>query len=103
VYHFGRSCLIPDSGKWGFGIRKHETIATAGLRQPLLVHGIGRLKNNDIHGAQTHISKSGGRQPAVGTKRNCNGAGFFSGTSTFAHHGWLTPAAPGARRRSAEK
>jgi hypothetical protein len=28
---------------------------TAGLRQPLLVHGIGRPKNNDIRGAQTHV------------------------------------------------
>jgi hypothetical protein len=38
---------------------------TAGLRQPLLVHGVGRPKNNDICGAQTHVSKSGGCQPAV--------------------------------------
>jgi hypothetical protein len=28
---------------------------TAGLRQPLLVHGIGRPKNNDTRGAQTHV------------------------------------------------
>jgi hypothetical protein len=29
--------------------------ATAGLRQPLLVHEAGPLKNNDIRGAQTHV------------------------------------------------
>jgi hypothetical protein len=34
---------------------------TAGSRQPLLLHGAGRLKNNDIHDAQTHVRKSGGR------------------------------------------
>jgi hypothetical protein len=28
---------------------------TAGLRQPLLVHGVGQLKNNDTRGAQTHV------------------------------------------------
>ena len=39
--------------------------ATADLRQPLLVHDASPLKNNDIRGAQTHISRSGGRQPAV--------------------------------------
>jgi hypothetical protein len=26
-------------------------------RQPLLVHDVGPLKNNDIHGAQTHVSQ----------------------------------------------
>jgi hypothetical protein len=34
---------------------------TAGLRQPLLVHDAGSLKNNDIRGAQTHAHRSGGR------------------------------------------
>jgi hypothetical protein len=38
---------------------------TAGLRQPLLVYDVGPLKNNDIRGAQTHVHKSGDRQPAV--------------------------------------
>jgi hypothetical protein len=38
---------------------------TAGSRQPLLLHGAGRLKNNDIRDAQTHVRKSGGRQPAI--------------------------------------
>jgi hypothetical protein len=33
---------------------EHATFATAGLRQPLTVHGVGRPKNNDIRGAQTH-------------------------------------------------
>jgi hypothetical protein len=32
--------------------------ATAGLRQPLLVHGAGPLKNNDIRNAQTHVHES---------------------------------------------
>jgi hypothetical protein len=45
--------------------RTIEWCATAGSRQPLLLHGAGRLKNNDIRGAQTHVRKSGGRQPAV--------------------------------------
>jgi hypothetical protein len=40
--------------------------STGGLRPPLLVHDAGSLKDNDIRGAQTHIPKSGGRQPAVG-------------------------------------
>jgi hypothetical protein len=31
--------------------------AAAGLRQALLVHGLGSLKNNDIHGVQTHVSQ----------------------------------------------
>jgi hypothetical protein len=41
--------------------------------------------------------KSGGRQPAVGTKRICNGerVRVFPGASTFAHHGGLTPPALG--------
>jgi hypothetical protein len=30
------------------------------------------LKNNDIRGAQTHVHKSGGRQPAVGVRSNCH-------------------------------
>ncbi len=41
---------------------------TAGSRRPLLVHDAGSLKDNDIRGAQTHVHKSGGRQPAVGCK-----------------------------------
>jgi hypothetical protein len=43
-----------------------RTFSTVGSRRPLLVHGAGSLKDNDIRGAQTHIRKSGGRQPAVG-------------------------------------
>jgi hypothetical protein len=31
--------------------------ATAGLRQPLLVHDAGLRKNNDIRGAQTHVQQ----------------------------------------------
>jgi hypothetical protein len=46
--------------------RRVRSPTTAGSRQPLLLHGAGRLKNNDIRGAQTHVRKSGGRQPAVG-------------------------------------
>jgi hypothetical protein len=41
---------------------------TAGSHQPLLVHDAGSLKDNEICGAQTHIPRSGGRQPAVGCK-----------------------------------
>jgi hypothetical protein len=39
--------------------------ATAGLRQPLLVHDAGLLKNSDIRGAQTHVLQERRRQPAV--------------------------------------
>jgi hypothetical protein len=45
--------------------RANRFTTTAGLRQPLLVHDVGSLKNGDIRGAQTHVHKSGGRQPAV--------------------------------------
>ncbi len=52
----------------GFG-----TFPTAGLHQPLLLHGAGRLKNNDIRGTQMHVRKSGGRQPAVGGQMRIGG------------------------------
>ncbi len=45
--------------------RTFASHTTAGSRQPLLLQGASRLRNNDIRGAQTHVSKSGGRQPAV--------------------------------------
>jgi hypothetical protein len=45
--------------------RANRFTATAGSRQPLLVHDAGSLKNNDIRGAQMHVHKSGDRQPAV--------------------------------------
>jgi hypothetical protein len=35
--------------------------ATAGLRQPLLVHDAGPLRNSDIRGAQTHVHESSDR------------------------------------------
>jgi hypothetical protein len=50
---------------WRRFARAIRFTTTAGLRQPLPVHDAGPLKNSDIHGAQTHVSKSGGRQPAV--------------------------------------
>jgi hypothetical protein len=49
-----------------FSTASMPVFPTAGLRQPLLVHGIGRPKNNDIRGAQTLVYKSGGCQPVVG-------------------------------------
>jgi hypothetical protein len=49
------------------------TFPTAGLHQRLLLHGAGRLKNNDIRGAQTHVRKSGGCQPAVGGQMRIGG------------------------------
>jgi hypothetical protein len=68
---------------------------TAGSHQPLLVHDAGSLKDNDIRGAQTHIRKSGGRQPAVVLSN--------AGATANVFHGRLTPTAPGARRRFAER
>jgi hypothetical protein len=53
--------------RYALRANEYASFPTAGLRQPLLVHGVGGPKNNDIRGAQTHVSKSGGRQPAVGT------------------------------------
>jgi hypothetical protein len=50
--------------RFPFG-RAIPVTATAGLRQPLLVHEAGPLKNNDIRGTQTHVHESGGREPAV--------------------------------------
>jgi hypothetical protein len=154
------------------------TFPTAGLHQRLLSHGAGRLKNDDIHGAQTHvrpraagvsppwagkcasadrsvvrrqiadgvcacawmavaiafIGATGGLRPpllaliqrpstgritilAMHKRTFARAAGVsppwernafamarvFPRPSTFAHHGWLTPAAPVARCRSAEK
>jgi hypothetical protein len=35
--------------------RANRFTTTAGLRQPLLVHDVGPLKNSDIRGAQTHV------------------------------------------------
>jgi hypothetical protein len=137
---------------------------TAGLHQPLLMHDVGASEKNDIRGAQSHVPKSGGRQPAVvwnvercvagitlfaaqriksggirqpavlamrtarithcwptpwnrsGKRQPAVASGIalatatgFRGRITFAphtrlpHHGWLTPAAPDARRRCTEK
>jgi hypothetical protein len=50
-----------------------------------------------------HPTKSGGRQPAVVRIRACDGERFLRTdyvshrTVASRHHGWLTPAAPGAR------
>jgi hypothetical protein len=43
--------------RWRFA-RASRFTTTAGLRQPLLVHGLGSLKNNDIRNAQTHVHES---------------------------------------------
>ena len=47
-----------------------RTFSTVGLHRPLLVllQRPFAGKNGDFCGAQTHIRKSGGRQPAVGCK-----------------------------------
>jgi len=76
--------------------------ATAGLRQPLLVHEAGPLKNNDIRGAQTHVlqeRRASARRGSVTAPAMAIG---FRGVITFTTryrmvpHGWLTLAAPGA-------
>jgi hypothetical protein len=52
---------------------------TAGLRQPLLVHGVGRLKNNDIRGAQTHVFQERRVSARRGNKTQLQRRAFFSG------------------------
>jgi hypothetical protein len=64
---------------------RRSLFPTAGLRQPLLFHGAGRLKNDDIRDAQTHVYKSGGRQPAVGIAN--------ASAVALVCHGRLTPTA----------
>jgi hypothetical protein len=49
----GRTPIVANV-RWGFA-RAIRFTTTAGLRQPLLVHEAGPLKNNDIRGAQTHV------------------------------------------------
>jgi hypothetical protein len=55
----------------------------------------------DICDAQTHVHKSGGRQPAVVPETASATANDFRGVLAFArhnrlsYHGWLTPAALG--------
>jgi hypothetical protein len=48
-------------------------------------------RNCDFSGAQTHVSKSDGCQPAVGTKRICNGAGFSRSEYVRAPRGAYAP------------
>jgi hypothetical protein len=43
-----------------------DTFTTGGLRPPLLVARRSFAVKSDIRAAQTHVHKSGGRQPAVG-------------------------------------
>ncbi len=57
--------------------RTFASHTTAGSRQPLLLQGASRLRNNDIRGAQTQVHKSGRRQPAVVRIRACNGYRLF--------------------------
>jgi hypothetical protein len=54
-----------------------------------------RRKKDDLCDAQTHFHRSGDRQPTVGVS--------IVGAVAFVSHGWLTPAAPGARRSFAGK
>jgi len=67
-----------------------------------VVHDVGPLKNSDIRDAQSHVHKSGGRQPAVGLKTPPAMAISFREVITFTrryrmvHHGWLARIAPGA-------
>jgi hypothetical protein len=69
---------------------------TAGSHQPLLVHDAGSLKDNDIRGAQTHIRKSGGRQPAVVLSNAALSVMCWKREARLRNHGRLTPPAPGA-------
>jgi hypothetical protein len=56
---------------------------TAGLRQPLLVHDAGSLKNNDISGAQTHVL-----QERRASARRAPGMRALSGESRARFGGW---------------
>jgi hypothetical protein len=75
---------------------------TAGLRQPLLGARRAFGVKCAISAARAHAHKNGERQPAVGWIRACNGDRFLRTdyvsprTVASRHHGWLTPAAPGA-------
>jgi hypothetical protein len=64
-----------------------DTFTTAGLRPPLLFARCVRsqLKKDDICDAQTHVYKSGGREPAVGIAN--------AGAVALVCHGRLTPTA----------
>jgi hypothetical protein len=104
----------------------------SGGRQPAVGTVSSRGWSTAIHRQAVALIKSGGRQPAVRTKRICNGASFSRSEYVRAprgayaprswlhvrmslqirasrqrvrifSHGWLTPAAPGARSRSTEK
>ena len=76
--------------------------ATAGLRQPLLVHdaGPGKIATFAVH-KRIFTRAAGVSPPCFGNA--AADAIAFPGLSTSACHGWLTPIAPGARRPSAEK
>jgi hypothetical protein len=74
-------------------------------------------EKNDIRGAQSHVPKSGGRQPAVDlvtasatafvpgrpAGRRCAAIVVLPLQARYTNHGWLTPATPDARRRCTEK
>jgi hypothetical protein len=49
----GRSTCERDC-KYAFRADEYAAFPTAGLRQPLLMHGVGRPKNYDIRAVQTH-------------------------------------------------
>jgi hypothetical protein len=96
----GRTRIVANV--WLRFARANRFTTTADLRQPLLVHGLGSLKNNDIRGAQTHVHES--REPsarrgtgvapvtAIGLRRVIS----FTTHDRMVHHGWLTRIAPGA-------
>jgi hypothetical protein len=74
-------------------------------------------RKSDIRGTQSHVPKSGGRQPAVDVvtasatafvhgrpaRRRCAAIVVLPLQARYTNHGWLTPAAPDARRRCTEK
>jgi hypothetical protein len=76
--------------------RANRFTATAGLRQPLLVHDVGSLKNNDIHGAQTQVLTDLQTASPPWFGNLAADAGALLRRSRSACHGWLTSAAPGA-------
>jgi hypothetical protein len=83
----------------------------SGGRQPAVVCYKNAVPQQSTHCQPTMRprNRSGGHQPAVGSEIALATATGFCGWITFAprirlpHHGWLTPAAPDARRRCTGK
>jgi hypothetical protein len=101
----GRTRIVANV--WLRFARANRFTTTADLRQPLLVHGLGSLKNNDIRGAQTHVHES--REPsarrgtgvapvtAIGLRRVIS----FTTHDRMVPHGWLTRIVANVRWRFA--